>query len=41
MNSPTFTLYTTMGVGRGGVEAVLGLVKVSSMPEVEALLALD
>jgi len=24
MNSPTFTLYTIMGVGRGGVEAVLG-----------------
>jgi len=24
MNSPTFTLCTTMGVGRGGVEEVLG-----------------
>jgi len=23
MNSPTFTPYTTMGVGRGGVEGVL------------------
>jgi len=24
MNSPTFTLYTTIGVGSGGVEGVLG-----------------
>ena len=33
MNSPTFTLYTTMGVGRGGVEealfAMIGLATVA------------
>ena len=25
MNSPTFTLYTTMGVGSGGVKGILAL----------------